>query len=83
MGTAGIIAEYNPFHLGHAHQLAETRRAIGEGGSLVCVMSGNFVQRGECAILDKWSRARTALLGGTDLVLELPTPWAADRKSVV
>lgn len=77
MDTAGIIAEYNPFHLGHVHQLAETRRAIGEEGGLVCVMSGNFVQRGECAIMDKWSRARTALLGGADLVLELPTPWAA------
>lgn len=77
MGTAGIVTEYNPFHTGHAYQLAETRRALGEGAALVCVMSGNFVQRGECAILDKWSRAHCALLGGADLVLELPTPWAA------
>ncbi len=77
MGAAGIVTEYNPFHTGHAHQLAKTRRALGENTALVCVMSGNFVQRGECAILDKWSRARCALLGGADLVLELPTPWAA------
>ena len=76
MGIAGIVAEYNPFHLGHAHQLAETKRAMGGDGGVVCVMSGNFVQRGECAILDKWSRAKAALLGGADLVLELPTPWA-------
>ncbi len=76
MGVAGIIAEYNPFHLGHVHQLTETRRAMGEESAIVCVMSGNFVQRGECAIVDKWSRARAALLGGADLVLELPTPWA-------
>ena len=77
LAVAGIIAEYNPFHLGHAHQLEETRRAMGAGSGVVCVMSGNYVQRGECAILDKWSRARAALLGGADLVLDLPTPWAA------
>lgn len=71
------MTEYNPFHTGHAHQLAETRKALGEDTALVCVMSGNFVQRGECAILDKWSRSRCALLGGADLVLENPTPWAA------
>lgn len=74
MATAGIVAEYNPFHLGHEYQLAETKKVL--GGAAVCVMSGNFVQRGECAILDKWSRARQALQGGADLVLELPTPWA-------
>ncbi len=74
MRTAGIVAEYNPFHLGHQYQLAETKKTL--GGAVVCVMSGNFVQRGECAVLDKWSRARCALLGGADLVLELPTVWA-------
>ncbi|SBV96056.1 conserved hypothetical protein [uncultured Eubacteriales bacterium] len=77
MGTAGVVTEYNPFHTGHAHQLAETRKALGEGSALVCVMSGNFVQRGECSVLDKWSRSRCALQGGADLVLENPTPWAA------
>lgn len=76
MAVAGIVTEYNPFHLGHKYQLMETKSALKDDVALVCVMSGNFVQRGECAILDKWSRARCALAGGADLVLELPTPWA-------
>lgn len=76
MKIVGIVAEYNPFHGGHRHHIAETRRRVGEC-AVVCVMSGNFVQRGECAISDKWTRARMALEGGADLVLELPTVWAA------
>ena len=76
MQTAGIIAEYNPFHLGHAWHMAETRRLLGGRAAMVCVMSGHWVQRGECALADKWSRASAALMGGADLVLELPTPWA-------
>ena len=75
MNIVGIIAEYNPFHLGHARQIAETRRALGDC-AVVCAMSGHWVQRGECALTDKWSRAALALSGGADLVLELPTPWA-------
>lgn len=77
MKIAGIVAEYNPFHTGHAYHLAQTRRILGEDTAVVAVMSGNWVQRGECAVADKWSRARAALAGGADLVLELPTPWAA------
>lgn len=76
MTVAGIVAEYNPFHAGHAFHIQETRRRLGEC-AVVAVMSGNFVQRGECAVLDKWARARDALEGGADLVLELPTVWAA------
>ncbi len=76
MTVAGVVAEYNPFHPGHAFHLGETRRALGEC-AVVAVMSGNFVQRGECAVFDKWTRARAALEGGADLVLELPTVWAA------
>ena len=76
MKIAGIIAEYNPFHAGHAHHIAETRRRAGEC-AVIAVMSGNFVQRGDCAVTDKWARARAALEGGADLVLELPTVWAA------
>lgn len=76
METAGIVAEYNPFHRGHAWHIAETRRQLGGDAALVCVMSGHWVQRGECALTDKWSRAAAALSGGADLVLELPTPWA-------
>lgn len=77
MAVAGIVAEYNPFHSGHAYQITQTRRRLGEGTGIVCVMSGNWVQRGECALTDKWTRAALALRGGADLVLELPLPWAA------
>ena len=73
----GIVAEYNPFHTGHRYHIAETRRRIGGDCAVVAVMSGNFVQRGECAVTDKWTRAQMALEGGADLVLELPTVWAA------
>lgn len=76
MNVAGIIAEYNPFHRGHAWQIDETRRALGADTAVVCAMSGHWVQRGECAVTDKWTRAAMALRGGADLILELPTPWA-------
>ncbi len=77
MRIVGIAAEYNPFHAGHARHIAETRKALGEDCAVVAAMSGNFVQRGDCALFDKWRRARSALEGGADLVLELPTVWAA------
>ena len=77
MKTVGIVAEYNPFHDGHRHHIAETRRRLGEDWGVVAAMSGNFVQRGDCAITDKWERARAAVEGGVDLVVELPTVWAA------
>ena len=76
MTVAGIVAEYNPFHAGHARHIAETRRMLGGGCAVVAVMSGNWVQRGDCAVFDKWTRTRAALEGGADLVLELPTVWA-------
>ena len=76
METAGIVAEYNPFHRGHAWHIAETRRRLGGEAPVVCVMSGHWVQRGECALADKWLRAALALDRGADLVVELPTPWA-------
>ena len=76
MNAVGIVAEYNPFHLGHAYHIAKTRRLLGEERGVVCVMSGSWVQRGECAITDKWTRTAMALKGGADLVLELPLPWA-------
>ena len=68
--AVGIIAEYNPFHMGHAHQISEIKKFY--DGEIVAVMSGNFTQRGEPAILDKFTRARLAILNGIDLVLELP-----------
>lgn len=71
---SGVICEFNPLHNGHAALLRHIRQET--GGPIVCVMSGNFVQRGEAAALDKWSRTRLALQNGADLVLELPLPWA-------
>ena len=82
MAVAGIIAEYNPFHRGHAWQIARLRERLGEDTAVVVVMSGNFVQRGDFAICSKHARAKMALEGGADLVLELPTQWsgaAAER----
>ena len=73
MKIAGIIAEYNPFHNGHAYQIEKTREA--GATHIIAVMSGNCVQRGEIALADKHLRARLAISGGTDLVLELPAPF--------
>lgn len=76
MITAGIIAEYNPFHNGHHFHIEETRRKTG-ADFIIVVMSGNFTQRGTPALTDKYARTRMALLGGADLVLELPVMFAA------
>lgn len=70
----GVICEFNPLHEGHIFLLNEAKR---HGGALVCVMSGNFVQRGECAVFDKYTRAKAAADAGADLVVELPFPWCA------
>ncbi len=72
MAVVGVICEYNPFHNGHAKQLAEIRRVYGADSAIVCLMSGNFVQRGHPAIIDKSLRARAAVDCGADLVLEMP-----------
>ena len=72
MKTVGIICEYNPFHNGHLRQLRLARAAAGEDCALVCLMSGNYVQRGEPAVFSKAVRAQAAVLCGADLVLELP-----------
>ena len=72
MKTAGIICEYDPFHLGHARQLRLIRESLGPDTAIVCAMSGNYVQRGEPAMWDKFSRAQAAVLCGADVVLELP-----------
>ena len=75
MRVCGVICEYNPFHRGHALHLQAAREKA-EADFLVCSMSGPFVQRGEPAILDKWTRAESALRAGADLVLELPVRFA-------
>ena len=75
MKAVGIVSEFNPFHNGHAYLLKRVRQRFPDKG-IVCVMSGNFVQRGEFAIQEKYSRAKCALLSGADLVLELPFPFS-------
>ena len=75
MNTIGIIAEYNPFHKGHAHQLEGLRQKYPEA-TLLVVMSGDFVQRGTPAIFSKFHRAQWAVMGGADIVFELPSMFA-------
>lgn len=72
MKICGIVAEYNPFHNGHAYHCEKTRQLLGDDTALIAVMSGNFVQRGDFAILDKYQRAAMAVQNGLDLVIELP-----------
>ncbi len=76
MTVAGIVAEYNPFHTGHEYQIKQTRAQLGEETGILVAMSGNWVQQADCAIFDKWTRAELALMGGADLVIELPTVYA-------
>ena len=75
MKTVGIIAEYNPFHNGHAYQIQKAKEAAGADFAVI-VMSPDFVQRGEPALVDKYSRAKMALASGADLVIELPVCYA-------
>ena len=75
MKITGLITEYNPFHFGHEFHLNSSKKKTACDYT-ICIMSGNFVQRGIPAIVNKWSRAKMALLGGVDLVLELPTIYS-------
>lgn len=73
--SCGVIVEYNPFHTGHKYHLEEARKQSG-ADVIIAVMSGNFLQRGEPAIVDKWERANAALKNGADLVIELPFAYS-------
>lgn len=75
MNVIGIIAEYNPFHNGHAYQIAHVRKNL-HADYIVVATGGDYVQRGEPALLDKYTRARMALSSGADVVLELPVLWS-------
>lgn len=75
MNITGIIAEYNPFHLGHKHHLNMARKDTNCQG-IICIMSGNFMQRGMPSIIDKFTRAKMAVLNGVDLVIELPLVYS-------
>ena len=74
MKIAGIISEFNPFHNGHKYIIDKIKS---ENDCVITIMSGNFVQRGEPAIIEKHKRAKAALLSGVDMVIELPSPWSA------
>lgn len=78
MKICAIICEYNPFHNGHLYQLREAKRLSG-ADAVLCVMSGNFVQRGEAAIINKYVRAQHAVKAGADIVVELPTVFATSN----
>lgn len=71
----GVIAEYNPFHNGHVFHLNQSKKML-EIGYTVAVVSGNFVQRGDTSLIDKWSKAKMAIENGIDLVIELPTLYS-------
>lgn len=75
MRSVGIICEYNPFHNGHKHQI-DTLRKMGYD-CIACVMSGNYTQRGELTVFDKYTRAESAIIGGASIVLELPFPFSS------
>lgn len=78
MKAVGLVVEYNPFHNGHALHLAESKKISG-ADIVIAAMSGNFLQRGEPALVSKWSRAKMALLAGVDLVFELPYQYATQQ----
>ncbi len=78
MKICAIICEYNPFHNGHLYQLEEAKKRS-DADAVVCLMSGNFVQRGENAIIDKYTRAKHAVFAGADAVVELPTVFATSN----
>ena len=77
MKAVGLVVEYNPFHNGHCYHLQQARKLTG-ADVVIAVMSGNFTQRGEPTIIDKWQRAEAALVNGVDLVVELPLVNAAE-----
>ena len=76
MKIVAIVAEYNPFHYGHLYQIETIRKTFGEDTAIIAVMSGNYTQRGELALLNKVERAKCALACGVNLVLELPFPYS-------
>lgn len=78
MKFCSIICEYNPFHNGHLYQLQEAKRCS-DADAILCIMSGNFVQRGESAVLDKFTRAKHAVQAGADIVVELPTLFSTSN----
>lgn len=81
MKAVGLIVEYNPFHNGHAYHLSASKEAA-QADVVIAVMSGNFLQRGEPALLSKWYRTKMALLNGVDIVFELPYRFATQKAEI-
>jgi predicted nucleotidyltransferase len=81
MNCLGVVAEYNPFHNGHAWHLSEARRITGAEG-VICVMSGDFLQRGEPAVMSKWARTEAALHCGADLVIQIPVFYSTGSADI-
>jgi len=81
MKCLGVVAEYNPFHNGHAWHLQEARRVTGCDG-VICVMSGDFLQRGEPAVVSKWARTQAALKSGADLILQIPALYSTGSADI-
>ena len=75
MESIGVIAEYNPFHNGHLYHLKKIKEKY-KDSPIILIMTGNFTERGDVAIIDKWKRTEIALKYGADLVIELPFPFA-------
>ncbi|MBE4908841.1 nucleotidyltransferase [Bacillus luteolus] len=81
MKSVGVVVEYNPFHNGHLYHIEQTRKHT-NADCIVAVMSGNFLQRGEPALLSKWYRTKMALQGGADIVIELPYAFATQKAEI-
>lgn len=81
MKSVGVIVEYNPFHNGHYYHIQETKKVTG-ANLVIAVMSGNFLQRGEPALVSKWNRTKMALEGGVDVVIELPYVFATQKADI-
>lgn len=81
MKAVGIICEYNPFHNGHLYHLNQVKK-IAQGSIIILVLGGNFTQRGEASIIDKWDKTKIALANGVDLIVELPFPFATQSADV-
>lgn len=81
MKSVGVVVEYNPFHNGHAFHLEESKKATG-ADIVIAAMSGNFLQRGEPALVSKWTRAKMALSSGVDIVFELPYQYASQQAEI-
>ena len=81
MKTVGIVSEYNPFHNGHKYQIEKVKKEL-NADNVVCIMSGNYTQRGELSIIDKYKKSEITVNNGADLVIELPFVYACSTAEI-